>query len=290
MIQTQFKPTPISPSPQAERGLGGEVNLLTAAHVGYQLNRRELLHDVSLSLHGGEVVGLIGPNGAGKSTLLKVLSGLWSGASSKIDLCGKPLAGYRPREIARMVAMVAQSATLDAAFTVRDVVLMGRNPYLSRFQVEGVLDRQIAEESMRATDTLSLAERAINTLSGGERQRVFLARALAQQPSILLLDEPTSNLDVRHQLDILTLARNLSRERGIGVLIAIHELSLAARFCDRLALLYHGQIVAEGDPVVVLTPDNLSRVFGVLAQTYYDPYTHDLKLSILGSDERGNDE
>ncbi len=260
--------------------------LLQADHVSYRIGARTVLDRVSLTLHPGEVVGLIGPNGAGKSTLLKVLSGLWPGGTGHITLCGTPLKKYRAREIARQIAQVAQSATLDAAFSVRDVVLMGRNPYLGRFEIEGARDRQIADDALRATDTLDLAERAINTLSGGERQRVFLARALAQEPSILLLDEPTSNLDVRHQLDILTLARTLAHERGLGVLIAIYELSLAARFCDRLLLLVNGSVIAEGSPPSVLTPEHLARAFHIDAQPYYDPFTHDLKLSIITQKEQ----
>jgi iron complex transport system ATP-binding protein len=266
---------------------GAGEGLLQATRVSYRVGSADLLRGVSLSLHGGEVVSLIGPNGAGKSTLLKVLSGLWRGASGEITLCGQSLARYRPRQIARLIGQVAQSATLDAAFAVRDVVLMGRNPHLGRFEIEQPRDRQIADDAMRVTHTLTLAERTINTLSGGERQRVFLARALAQEPSILLLDEPTNNLDIRHQIDILSTVQRLAQQRGLGVLIAIHDLSLAARFCDRLILLYGGTIIAEGSPEAVLTPPHLARAFGVTAQAYRDPFTHDLKLSIVSQDQEG---
>ncbi len=260
------------------------TSLLSASHVSYRSGGRDLLRDVSLALSGGEVVGLIGPNGAGKSTLIKVLAGLWRATDGDVSLCGRSIARYPRREIARLIAQVAQSNLLDAAFTARDVALMGRNPYLSRFAVESAQDRQIADDALRATDTLALADRVITTLSGGERQRVFLARALAQQPSILLLDEPTSNLDVRHQLEILALARELAQERGIGVLVAVHELSLAARFCDRLILLCEGAIIAEGTPAAVLTAENLARAFQIDAQPYSDPFTHDLRLSIAVPD------
>jgi iron complex transport system ATP-binding protein len=272
---------------------GAGESLLQATRVSFRIGSADLLRSVSLSLHSGEVLGLIGPNGAGKSTLLKVLSGLWRGATGEIALCGQSLEHCRPRQIARLVGHVAQSATLDAAFTVRDVVLMGRNPHLGRFQIEQPRDRQIADDAMRVTHTLALAERAINTLSGGERQRVFLARALAQEPSILLLDEPTNNLDIRHQIDILSTVQHLARRspnggtRGLGVLIAIHDLSLAARFCDRLILLHGGKIVAEGSPEAVLTPPYLARAFGVTAQAYRDPFTHDLRLSIASQDQDG---
>lgn len=254
--------------------------LLSADHLSYRLGSREVLREVSLDLYGGEIVGLIGANGAGKSTLLKVLSGVWKGGHGAITLCGKPLTSYRPRQVARLIAQVAQAVTLEAAFSVRDVALMGRNPYLNRFEIESQHDRDIVENALRLTDTLPFAERPITTLSGGERQRVFLARALAQAPSILLLDEPTSNLDVRHQLDILSIVRTLSHEQGIGVLVAIHELSLAAQFCDRLILLDQGIVIAQGTPGDVLTTENLARAFQVAAQPYHDPYTGELKLSI----------
>jgi iron complex transport system ATP-binding protein len=259
--------------------------LLQAAAVTFKLGDHSLLHDISLTLQRGELVGLIGPNGAGKSTLLKVVSGLWKGATGEITLCGQPLARYTPRQIARLIGQVGQSVIVDAPFTVRDVVLMGRNPHLGRFEIEKPRDRHIADEAMRATETLALADRAITTLSGGERQRVLLARALAQEPSILLLDEPTSNLDIRHQIDILATVRRLAEQRGLGVLLAIHDLSLAARFCDRLILLHEGRSVAEGTPEAVLIPHNLASAFGVQAQPYRDPFTHDLKLSIVSRDQ-----
>lgn len=274
-------PHPQPLSTEVERGANkSALPLIEAEGVIFQAGDQQLLKDVSLALRPGEVVGLIGPNGAGKSTLLKVLSGIWKAAAGRIMLCGQPLSQYRPRQIARLIGQVGQSNVLDAPFTVRDVVLMGRNPYLGRFEIERPQDRQIAEEAMQATHTLALADRAITTLSGGERQRTFLARALAQEPSILLLDEPTSNLDIRHQIDILALVQRLAHQRGLGVLIAIHDLSLAARFCERLILMYEGALIVEGTPEVVLAPEHLASAFGVHAQLYRDPFTHDLKLSI----------
>jgi iron complex transport system ATP-binding protein len=268
---------------QVEKGVEPlSTPLLEAERVSFWVGDRQLLRDVSLALCPGEVAGLIGPNGAGKSTLLKVLSDIWKAASGRITLCGQPLSSYRPRQIARLIGQVGQSNVLDAPFAVRDVVLMGRNPYLGRFEIERPQDRQVAEEAMRATHTLALADRPITTLSDGERQRTFLARALAQEPSILLLDEPTSNLDIRHQIDILATVQRLAHQRRLGVLIAMHDLSLAARFCDRLILMCEGAVIAEGTPEAVLAPEHLASAFGVQAQPYRDPFTHDLKLSIQG--------
>jgi len=237
--------------------------LLRAGDVTFGVNGTKILRRVSLALQPGEFVGLIGPNGAGKSTLLKVISGLWRGADGTLELLGRPLNDYQPKEAAQIIAHVPQFTLLDFAFTVREVVLMGRSPHLGRFQLEGPRDRAIADQAMRITNTLDLAGRFVNTLSGGERQRVLIARALAQQPQILLLDEPTSNLDIRHQLGVLELIRALAHDQGLGVLAAIHDLDSAARFCDRLVLLAQGAVVAEGRPADVLTADTLGRVFGV---------------------------
>jgi iron complex transport system ATP-binding protein len=257
--------------------------LIETHHVSFAIDGAELLHDISLALHPGEVIGLIGPNGAGKSTLLRVLGGLWSGAVGEVLLVGHSLKTYSAQQIARLVGHVPQSTAMDFAFTVREVVLMGRSPYLGRFQLEGAEDRQVAGEAMRAMDVDHFADRLVNTLSGGERQRVFVARALAQQPRLLLLDEPTANLDVRHQVDMLEMVAKLAHSDGLAVLMAIHDLDLAAHYCDRLILLHEGQILADDSPEVVLTPDHLSTAFQVQARTFRDPFTDALRLSLLAS-------
>lgn len=254
--------------------------LLKARNVHYHIEKTPVLTGVNLDLHQGELVGLIGANGAGKTSLLKVISGLWPGAEGEIELLGRPLKSYRTREIARLVAHVPQSIHVDFAFSVRDVVLMGRSPHLGKFQIESVHDRSIAERALRTTDALHLADRLVNTLSGGEQQRVMIARALAQEPRVLLLDEPTSNLDIKHQIGVLSMAQRLAREQGLGVVAAIHDLGLAARFCTRLALMTCGRIVADGRPEEVLTPDHLAEVFEIEAQVYRDPFGGHLALSV----------
>ena len=257
------------------------LSLLRVRDVNFGFNGTAVLKGVTFSLEPGEFVGLVGPNGVGKSTLLKVISGLLPGASGQVTLLGRPLRTYRPQEVARLIAHVPQSAALDFAFTVREVVLMGRSPYLGRFQLEGPHDRAIADQAMRLTDTLHLARRFVNTLSGGERQRVLLARALAQQPRILLLDEPTNDLDIRHQLTLMELVRKLAHEQGLGVIAAIHDLPLAARFCDRVLLLSQGVIVANGSPPEVFTPHTLVQAFGVEAVVEHEPVTGGLRLTPL---------
>ena len=259
----------------------GEV-LLCAEDVGYRVGERALLAGVSLELRAGQVVGLVGPNGAGKSTLLRVLGGLWRGAEGRVTLLGEPLKRLSARQVARVVAHVPQLADLGVPFTVRQIVMMGRTPHLGRFALESARDRQAAERAMQRTQTLDLAERLIGTLSGGERQRALIARALTQEPRVLLADEPTANLDVGHQLAVLELVRALAREDGLGVLLALHDLELAARFCDRLVLLSGGRVHAEGAAADVLTAEHLRAVYGVRAVPYTDPVTGHLRLAVAG--------
>ncbi len=256
----------------------GTAALLAASNLAFAYNGTPILQHFTFELRGGELVGLVGPNGAGKSTFLRLISGLLRPGAGRVELLGRPLGRYSIREIARLVAHVPQSTAFDFPLTVREVVLMGRSPYLGRFQIEDEQDRVIADAAMRTTDTLRFARRFVNTLSGGERQRVLIARALAQQPRILLLDEPTSNLDIRHQLELLELVRNLAHQQQIGVVAAIHDLPLAARFCDRVALLAEGRIVADGRPADVFTPDQLARVFGVEVTVDREPVTGGLRL------------
>ncbi len=261
--------------------------LLYTRNVYYAIGDTPILNGVNFELGAGEFVGLIGPNGAGKSTLLKVMSGLWTGAHGQIELLQRPLRSYRTRDTARLVAHVPQMTNLEFPFTAREVVLMGRSPHLHRFQIESPHDRAVADTALQTTGALHLADRLANTLSGGEQQRIVIARALAQEPRILLLDEPTSNLDIKHQVAVLEMARGLAHEQGLGVVAAIHDLGLAARYCDRLALMVSGQIIADGTPESVLTPVRLAEAFEISAQVYRDPFTGQLALSV-GQPHRSN--
>jgi iron complex transport system ATP-binding protein len=263
--------------------------LLQAQGVSFSRDGRAILREVAFSLTPGELVGVIGPNGAGKSTLLKVISGVWPGAQGQIHLSGRLLGRYSAREVARIIAQVPQITALEFPFTVRQIVMMGRNPHLSRFQLETERDRRLVADAMRRTQTLDLADRLIGTLSGGERQRVLIARALTQEPQLLLLDEPTANLDIQHQIGILELLRDLIHEDGLGAVAAVHDLELAARFCDRLVLLHGGAVLAEGSAQDVLAPDLLRVAYGVEARTYPDPITGHLRLVVLGNGARQPD-
>ena len=231
-------------------------------------------------------MGLVGPNGAGKSTLLRAISGLLRRCEGSVALQGRDLSSMSAREIARVLAVVPQIAPYTYGFTSLELVVMGRYPHMGRFQIEGDGERREALEAMRSTETERFADRSMTTLSGGERQRVFVARALAQEPQVLLLDEPTSNLDVQHQLKVMDLVADLTAQ-GITAIAAIHDLPLAARYCHCLLLLSDGRVVAEGPPESVLTPDAIAQTFGVRAMVYTDPLTGSLTVSLL--DPHGNE-
>ena len=235
---------------------------LKADHVSFAYAGTSVLRNVSLSLAPGEFVGLIGANGSGKTTLLRVLLGLLSPTTGAVRLGDTLIGSLSRREIALRATMVQQEARIDFAFTVRQIVAMGRTPYLGRFKPESAADKDAIQRAMRATDTLMLADRSVMELSGGERQRVHVARALAQEVRAILLDEPTANLDLAHQLEILQLVANYTRQ-GNSALAAIHDLSLATRFCDRLLLLSAGELVAAGKPAEVVTESNLVQFFAL---------------------------
>jgi iron complex transport system ATP-binding protein len=234
--------------------------------LSFSYGKRRVLKDVTFEVRAGEFVGVLGPNGSGKSTLLNCLSGLLVPDRKKVKVCRKDVAVTGSNEMARLVAIVPQDSSMNFAFPVEEVVLMGRYSHISRFRFEDAQDYVVAQEAMKETGIWSLRSRLVTDLSGGERQRVVIARALAQEPRVLLLDEPTTHLDIRHQLEVLGLIRRLNKEKGITVLGVFHDLNLAARFCDRIFLLSHGRLAATGEPEEVLTATNIQRVFGIGAR------------------------
>ncbi|MBO8165386.1 MAG: heme ABC transporter ATP-binding protein [Brevibacillus sp.] len=245
---------------------------------------KPILKRVSLEVAAGGFVGLIGPNGAGKSTLLKVLAGLITPVTGQVLLDGCHLSAMSVRERAKRLAYMPQQTDLSFSFPCWDVVMMGRNPHVDPLGRETLADVQAAERAMQLTGTLVFKEREINELSGGERQLVVLARALAQEPKLLLLDEPTSHLDIAHQLEILERVKALT-EDGMTVIASIHDLTLAARYCDQLVLMNEGRLAASGPPEEVLTEENIRRVFGVDVRIAADPLTGEWQVTPLAPKE-----
>ncbi|MCR5757427.1 MAG: ABC transporter ATP-binding protein [Selenomonas sp.] len=234
-------------------------------------NGRNVLRQVSFQAGSGELIGLIGPNGAGKSTLLKAMRGLLP-TGGKITLQGKKLQEYSPQEMAKVVAYLPQRSHVPFAFTVREVVLMGRAPHLRWWQREGPQDIRIAEACMEYMAVKNLADMPVNTLSGGQRQRVLLAKVLAQQTPLLLLDEPASGLDLFYQEELFRFCRELC-QADRTILLVVHDLSLAARFCSRLLLIGQNKLLADGAPKAVLQPELLSQAYGVAVHVGFHPQT-----------------
>jgi len=222
-----------------------------------------VLEDISLEVPTGQVVGLLGPNGSGKTSLLRLLSGVRAPTAGVVRLDGADLTGLSRRTVAQRVAVVPQGLELAFEYTALDLVLMGRHPHLGPFAVEGPADYAHARAAMAATGTAALEDRPFRTLSGGEQQRVSIAAALAQQPQVLLLDEPTTALDLGAQLDLAALLRRLNTEHGVTLVISTHDLHLAASVCHRLVLLRRGRLHSSGPVGEMLTPAHLRAVFDV---------------------------
>ncbi len=239
--------------------------------VGY--DGEPVLRNVNLTAARGQFIALVGPNGSGKSTLVRALSRVLRPISGRALLDAVDIYEMSANELARRLAVVAQDYTVAFDFAVRDVVLMGRAPHLSRFGVERPQDYKIAEEAMGLTHTLVFADRPITSLSGGERQRCMIARALAQQPSVLLLDEPIAHLDINHQIEILDLARRLTTERGLATIVVLHDLNLASQYCDQLVLVSQGKVVAEGTPQEVVTEARIRVAYGTDVHVRQHPTT-----------------
>lgn len=223
---------------------------------------REVLHGLDLIVPRGAFVGILGPNGSGKSTLLRAITGVLPLASGRVSLLGTAVCRAQRRFIAQHVGVVPQASPIPFEFTVREIVAMGRTPHIARLHGESDRDRRAIEAAMERTNTTHLAERLISELSGGEVQRTIIARALAQEPELLLLDEPTAFLDLNHQIDIFELLRTLNRDEGLTVLCVSHDVNLTSAYCDRLVLLSDGRIVADGAPSEVVTATRIRDVYG----------------------------
>jgi iron complex transport system ATP-binding protein len=221
-----------------------------------------ILEDFNIDITQGEILGVVGPNGSGKTSLVKLMTGLLDAEQGTVRLQGKDVSTLSPREIARQVAVVSQESHVLFPFTVGELVLMGRFVHQSGWGWESADDLRLARAAMQTMEVDHLAGRTFQQLSGGERQRAMIARALAQQTGILLLDEPTAFLDIKHQLEIYATLKDLNGMRGVTVVLVSHDLNLASQYCDRLLLLHNGRVFCIGTPQDVLTAENLKAVYG----------------------------
>lgn len=247
------------------------ATILELDHVSFKRGNRFIVNEMSVSLQAGQFIGLIGPNGTGKSTLLRLMAKLLNADCGAILFSQRNLQEMTDLEVAKAITYMPQSTVLDYQFTVEQVVMMGRHPHRKKWQLSQHHDYMIVEEALKQTGIHRLKDRFITTLSGGERQLAFLARAITQQSDVILLDEPTSDLDIYHQVQICEIIRGLVKD-GKTVVAAIHDINLATRYCDQLLLLRDGQIVAFAPPEEAITTDILRKVFETNTFTYDDPF------------------
>ena len=241
--------------------------------------------DVTFSAEQGEIVGILGQNGCGKTTLLKCINKSLNTKSGTIFLDDTELKMMPRKEIAKNIGVVSQTSTIIFPYLVIDTVMMGRFPTQNKFDSVNELDLNIVYNAMEETGVTKFKDKSIDELSGGERQRVLIARALAQEPSILLLDEPTLHLDINHQFSLMDLVKRLSREKNMLVVFVTHDISLAARYCDRVIIMEHGKIYAAGSAKETITSKNLKEVFGINTKVYYEELIDGLNIIVIGNSD-----
>lgn len=254
-------------------------------HLALGYKNCRIINDINAQINAGEIIGIIGPNGAGKSTFLKTLRNLMPCLTGKVKFFGKDNTELSAKDFARIVAYLQQNTAPSFGYTAREIVLTGRYPYMKWWQEESDFDKQIADECMKYTGTLELAERPVNEVSGGQRQRILLAKVLAQQTPILFLDEPTTGLDVIYQEEIFRFAAELSKF-GKTVLMVVHELNFAAKYCSRIFLIGNGQLLADGNPKEVFTEELLSRAYKTNVQVSYNPLNGNMEITTVQDDDK----
>jgi len=254
--------------------------ILTLSKVGFRYSASWAVRGVDLEVFSGEMLGILGPNGSGKTTLLKIMDGMLLPHEGDVLVDGKSIGTLKRGDIAKVVAMVAQENFFRFAFSVLEVVLMGRFPHLRRLQFERDKDLEIALNALKATHALELAERSIHELSGGEKQRVLMARALAQEPAVILLDEPTSFLDLKYKKEIFDLIANLTREKRLGVVIVSHDMDLVSQYCHRLVMLKNGSVHLTGTPEEVIHAQSIQEVYECAVVIDKNPLTGKPRVSL----------
>ncbi len=259
------------------------VSVLDVDSLSYQYDEKTVLDEITLGIKKGEIIGILGPNGCGKTTLLKNLNKNLKPHGGCIMIDGTDISGITKKEIAQSIAVVPQTNEIRFAFTVKEIVSMGRMPFQESFRGETTDDLEIIERSMEQTGLTELADRYINTVSGGERQRAIIARAISQTPKIILMDEPTLHLDINMQFEVLDLIEELSKKNNLTVVIVSHDLPMVTRYCDRVVLIHDHKVFAMGTPEEVLTEENMRIVFNIDAVLEKDPRTGKNTVRLFGS-------
>lgn len=257
------------------------INSIKVNNLNYSVNDKNILKDICVSINRGKFYSIIGPNGSGKTTLLKNITNSLKVNKNTVLIENKDILSYNSKELAQNLSYVPQENSCDFDFSVWDIVLMGRYPYLGKFQQESDEDLDIVKSCLTKTKTYHLKDKNIKFLSGGERQRVFIARALAQQTNILLLDEPISMLDIHHQLEIMDTLKGLNSNMDITTLCVLHDLNIASEYSDTLILVNEGEIVAMGTPDEVLTIENIQKVYNVNAHIDHNPFTNKPHIMVI---------
>lgn len=239
------------------------MSQLYVEKMDFSYDQKQILHDISLKIKPGEFTGIIGPNGSGKTTFAKLVSRLLKAEDKTVYVNQYDINDFKISNLAKVMAVVPQATSINYDLTVYEVVLMGRTPHLKRFQKETSRDLELVEQVMKKTDTWQFKDRLIHQLSGGERQRVIIARALAQEPEILILDEPVTYLDIHHQLQIMNLIKTLSADKHMTIIMILHDLNYALKYCDHVVLLAEGQVFKYGTPQEVVTKEHIKSVYHI---------------------------
>ena len=255
-------------------------NILEIKNISYSVGENKILKDISFRCQSGEIIGIIGPNGSGKTTLLKTINRINPLTNGDILLNGKSIKDYNEKELARDISFMNQNTNIEFDFLCIDIVVLGRYPYLERFQEYSKKDIELAEKYMKLTNTYKFRDKSILQLSGGERQRVLFAKILTQESQVILLDEPTASLDMRYEEDLL---KEVSKEEDKGkiIILVIHNLRTAIKYCSRLVLLSNGNIIKDGAVKEVITEENLNNVFGIKTKVYYNEISKSLDFCII---------
>lgn len=255
-------------------------NTLEIKNISYSIGNDSILKDISFKCESGEIIGIIGPNGSGKTSLLKTINGINSIEDGNILFNSRNIKDYQEKELARDISFMNQNTSIEFDFPCIDIVVLGRYPYLERFQEYSKKDIDIAEKYMKLTDTLKFKDKSILQLSGGERQRVLFAKILTQESQVILLDEPTASLDMRHEEELL---KEISKEKSKNkiIILVIHNLRTAIKYCSRLILLSEGKIIKDGTAYEVITEENLDRAYGVKTKVYYNDISKSLDFCVI---------